>query len=387
MSVSYWQQQGHSLGEFDIAIIGAGITGLSVAYWLEQRDPNLRIAILEKGSSIGAGASGRNAGFITCGSVEHFNRMVEKHGEAGALQIWRFAEENMRLLKEHIVGGIEEKIDFEQHGTFSLATQDNEMSELEEVSRLMNQNNVQTKSVTAKELTEKMSLQGFVGGIHYIQDGAVHPVKLCKAISDKISASIFMGTEAHSVEEQAGERKLNTNKGSIRANLVISALNGYSAQLYPYFREKIYPTRGQMLLLEPGPRFLKYPCYANFYLDYFRQLKSGHFLIGGFRQLEKETEVGYSDHTTEKIQDAFVDFISNHLPQLSSLRVTHRWSGIMGFSSDGEPMLGALATDPQTFYCGGFTGHGLGLSFHAAKVLVGGIFGEPIPDWISAQRF
>ena len=81
MSVSYWNDvQNKPQVSFDIAIIGGGIAGLSTAYWLLKEDPNLKICILEKGE-LGAGATGRNAGFITCGSVEHFNRLVGKHGE------------------------------------------------------------------------------------------------------------------------------------------------------------------------------------------------------------------------------------------------------------------------------------------------------------------
>ena len=74
MSVSYWndQSKGQNLN-VDIAIIGGGISGLSCAYWLQKEDPSLRIAIIEK-YEIGSGATGRNAGFVTCGSVEHFNR-------------------------------------------------------------------------------------------------------------------------------------------------------------------------------------------------------------------------------------------------------------------------------------------------------------------------
>ena len=142
-----------------------------------------------------------------------------------------------------------------------------------------------------------------------------------------------------------------------------------------------------MLLLEPVEPFMAGPCYANSYLDYFRQLPNGSLLIGGFRQLEKETEVGYSDHITPVIQQALHDFVEKHLPQYKGKKVTHRWAGIMGFSQDGEPLVGALPEDSQVFFCGGYTGHGLGMSFHVGQKLAGMIFDKPIPDWLSSRRF
>ena len=110
-------------------------------------------------------------------------------------------------------------------------------------------------------------------------------------------------------------------------------------------------------------------------------------VIGGFRQLQKDVEVGYSDETTDLIQDALEDFLRKHIPKIKGAKITHRWTGIMGFSADGEPMVGSLPTDNQIFFLGGFTAHGLGLAFHSGKCLADAIFGREIPGFISAKRF
>lgn len=139
-------------------------------------------------------------------------------------------------------------------------------------------------------------------------------------------------------------------------------------------------------MTEPVPRFMEGPCYANFYLDYFRQIPTGELLIGGFRQVEKATETGYSDHITEGIQKSLHEFVIRHLPKLSRAKITHRWSGVMGFAKDGEPMIGSIPDDPQVFFAGGYTGHGMGVAFHTGKTLVDLIFGREIPAWLSARR-
>ncbi len=389
MSTSYWLDRTPTAGEknYDVVIVGAGISGLSSAYWINQEDPSLKVAIIEK-SRVGFGASGRNAGFITCGSVEHFNRMINKHGLEQATAIWKFSETNLHLLKEHIIedGGAE--LEFEHNGAYSLAAQPNEFEELKSVAATMNKLKIQTEIFTADEIRERVGPQGFVGGIKYVDDASVNPVKLLNKLRLRVKADIFEGVEAYKIEQNSsGTRILKTDAGDFEAPMILMNLNGFSSNLHPWFKDKIYATRAQCLMFEPVKRFMDGPCYANFYLDYFRQLPTGQLLIGGFRQIEKETEVGYSEHITEPIQNALHEFVVKHLPQYTNAKVTHRWGGIMGFARDGEPMIGSIPDDQQIFFAGGYTGHGMGLAFHTGKQLVNLIFGREVPPWLSARRF
>lgn len=389
MSTSFWLDRTGSSGtrSFDAIIVGAGISGLSTAYWLNHEDPSLKIAIIDK-VRLGYGATGRNAGFITCGSVEHFNRLISKHGQDEAVEIWRFSEKNLKLLKEHIIQDRGELIQFEHKGCYSLAAQASEFQELQQVARLMGDLEIPVEIVSGDQIEKRLGAIGFVGGIKYLEDASVHPILMLHEMAQKVNAKLIEQTEVFGVEsDNSGNRIVKTDNGRFEAPMVIFALNGYSASMHPFFADKIYPTRGQILMMERVPRFMDGPCYANFYLDYFRQLPTGELLIGGFRQIEKATEVGYSDHTTAGIQKALHDFVVNHLPQFKEKAVTHRWGGVMGFSSDGQPMIGALPDDQQVFFVGGYTGHGIGLAFHAGKTLVDLIFGREIPKWISAKRF
>lgn len=391
MSTSLWLDRtpGTTKKVYDAVIVGAGISGLSTAYWLQKEDPTLKIAIVEK-SRMGFGASGRNAGFITCGSVEHFNRMINKHGLQGATDIWRFAQENLRLLKQEIIQHEGEALGFEHNGAYSLAARENEYSELKAVAQIMGPLNIRTEVLTAHEVETRVGAYGFVGGIKYLDDASIHPVALLKRMRSRLSPNVdfYEGMEARGWESTAeGTRILKTDGGDFEAPMILLNLNAFSASLHPWFADKIYPTRGQCLLMEAVPRFMDAPCYANFYLDYFRQLPGGELLIGGFRQVEKATEVGLSDHITEPIQKALHEFVIQHLPRYQNARITHRWSGVMGFARDGEPMVGSLPEDPQIFFAGGYTAHGIGLSFHTGKCLVDLVFGRATPQWLSARRF
>lgn len=389
MSTSYWLDRSSSSNKknYDAVIVGAGISGLSAAYWLNREDPTLKIAIVEK-SRLAFGASGRNAGFITCGSVEHFNRMISKHGQEQATAIWRFAQENLRYLKDEIIQDDGEELGFEQNGAYSLAAQENEMQELKVVSGIMNQLSIRTEVYSSQDIERAVGARGFIGGIRYLDDASVNPVSLVHQLAKKVNADIYEGVEAFAIEEgDESARILKTDCGDFSAQMILLNLNGYSSTLHPWFKNKIYPTRGQCLMMEAVPRFMDAPCYANFYLDYFRQIPSGELLIGGFRQLEKDTEVGISDQVSDQIQNALHEFVVRHLPQFKDAKVNHRWSGIMGFSQDGEPMIGSIPEDNQIFFAGGYTAHGIGLAFHTTKCLVDMIFGREVPTWLSARRF
>jgi glycine/D-amino acid oxidase-like deaminating enzyme len=313
--------------------------------------------------------------------------MINKHGLEQATSIWRFAQENLRLLQEEIIQDHGAKIGFERNGAYSLAAQENEFEELKQVAATMEKLNIRTEVIPGDDIPNRVGAHGFRGGIKYLDDASVNPVELVNLIRSKLKADIFESTEAFGWETEGGSRILKTDQGEFEAAMLVLNLNGYSASMHPWFADKIYATRGQCLMMEAVPRFMDAPCYANFYLDYFRQIPTGELLIGGFRQVEKATEIGYSDHVTDGIQSALHDFVVTHLPQYKNKKVTHRWSGVMGFAKDGEPMVGSLPDDPQVFFAGGYTAHGIGLAFHTTKCLVDGMFDRSVPKWLSARRF
>lgn len=394
MSTSYWQDQSQQTREqVDITIVGGGVAGLSVLYWLLHEDPQLNIALVDK-SYLGSGATGRNAGFITCGSVEHFNRLVGTHGKEKALKIWQFSEFNLKLLKEHIVQEAGPMMGFESKGSFSLASTDKEFEELKKSAHIMKELSISVEILEERDVQSRLHTTGFVGGIKYTDDASVHPLSLLKQIQhhalllSKSSVQIYENEEVFRIEDSPeGQKIVVTPRRQITSDIIIYATNGYSRLLEPFFADKIYPTRGQILLTEPISSQLEGPCYANFVLDYFRQLPTGELIIGGFRQLQKDAEVGFSDETTPVIQSALEDFINTYLPFAQNKKITHRWSGVMGFSRDGQPLVGSLPHDPQSFFSAGFTAHGLGLAFHCGKALVDLMYEREIPEFISAKRF
>ena len=252
--------------------------------------------------------------------------------------------------------------------------------------KLLTRLGVRVERWTAEEVTSEMSCEGFAGGILYQDDGEVHPVKLVRGILERSGAQVYPHHEVHGIRQVGDGVEIATQRANFRSQIVILATNGYSHHLHPWFKERIFPTRGQILVTEPVAPFLTAPCYANFVLDYFRQLPDGRVLIGGFRQLAKDTEVGTSDEITPVIQEALEAFLDRHFPQLRGIGIDYRWSGIMGFSADGLPMIGSLPGQPNIYFLGGYTAHGIGWGFKAGQLAARLIMDGEQPPIISARR-
>ena len=384
MSVAYWQDSSAAepVCEVDILIVGAGIAGWSVAYWL--REEGLSVAVLDRGDRC-AGATGRNAGFATCGSVEHYARQVSKHGPALARELWALSEDNLRLIQSELVDrGVQ--CDFARRGTYSLAGSEHELGELEQSTALMRSEGIHVSMVDARHVAEHLGARGFTGGALYHDDGELHPVKLVAGMAELSGADFHPFHEVHRIEQGADGVDVYTQRRRFRAQAVVLATNGYSYLLDPWFADRIYPTRGQIVVTEPVAPFLAAPCYANFVLDYFRQLPDGRVLIGGFRQLAKDTEVGSADEPNPVIQAALEAFLEEHFEALRGKRIEYRWAGIMGFSADGMPLIGSLPHKPSVYFVGGFTAHGIGFAFKAGQLTARLIAHGETPGPLSARR-
>ncbi len=387
MSISFWLDQAakNSAKEYDFVIIGAGIAGLSTAYWLQQKDPNLRIAVLER-HRIGFGASGRNAGFVTCGSTEHFIKLNAQFGTEKAVEIWKFSEMNRELLAEHVIEDAAAEVDYRHTGSCTVAPSDEHWVKYKATAKLMQQQGIDVHEVTPAEMESDYGVKGFVGGIQYTGDGYIHPVKLLKRLSSKLKVDIFEGQEVFEISESGSHQFIKTDKEVFKAGKVIVTVNAYLALILKNFAGIITPGRGQILMTEPLPDFVKGPCYLTKHLCYFRQLPTGHLLIGGFRNLATDAEETYADQTTAIIQDALLSFVRSHFTLGKEARVAYKWSGIMGFSPDGQMILGETPGQKNVHLIAGCSGHGMGLSFNAAKTLVDSVFGTKLPEHLNIAR-
>ena len=163
-----------------------------------------------------------------------------------------------------------------------------------------------------------------------------------------------------------GEVRVQTEQGEVKAAMAILATNARAGELIPYFADKVDPVRGQMLTTAPCDPMFTCPIYANHGYDYWRQDEHNRVVLGGWRNLDPEGEVGHDETVRDDIQAKMVEFLAE---MGVTAPVTHRWAGIMGFSRDGLPMVGPVPGSPAALAGVGFTGHGFGFAFLAGRAL------------------
>ena len=349
----------------DVVVVGGGITGVSTLRWLQRRGVD---AVLLERSRLAAGASGRNAGFLLMGVAANYAMAVRSYGRDVAREVWDFTAHNHALLAEVLQG----RAGYLRRGSLSLAASNEERDLLRQSAELLAEDSLPGRHVP-------------LGALLNEDDGEVDPAAAvaCIAGSCGEAARICEGVAVHGVEASAGEVRVHTSHGEILAGAVILATNAYTAALAPSVA--IAPVRAQMLATAPvDARIAARPTYSHWGYRYWRQRDDGRVLLGGWRDTAVLEEVGTDAVPNPRVQ-AHLDA---HLAALDvAAPVTHRWAGIMGFSPDELPLVGAVPGMPGVHVCGGYTGHGMGFAVNATRVLVDSVLdGAPIPPWLRADR-
>jgi gamma-glutamylputrescine oxidase len=360
MTVSIWQTPTtEQLHHADIAIIGAGIIGAYLA--LRLSDEGKRVAVLEA-RHVAAGASGRNGGLLLTGVAHSYKNAYEQYGRDTTRQLWNTTLRNRTRMIE-----LATRLDtpVRRCGSYILACDQQEAEELCASAALMREDGFAAEWCPADPLG-----RGFVAAISNPDDGAIQSALLTAALLQASGAAVREASEVYALESQDDGVLVRARGGDILAQQVILATNAYTPLLVPEFNGIVVPARGQVLATAPAPPVLDRACYCDHGFEYFQQLPDGRFVLGGYRRLAVAEETTYADHTTPTIQQALDTFLQRYFPELSNVPVERRWSGTMGFTPDGLPLVGRLRRDERIAFAVGFNGHGLGLGVMVVEELL-----------------
>lgn len=383
MTVSIWQRKFEQPYEADVIIVGAGISGLGTAFWLTQRDPDLRVVVLDRDRA-GAGASGRNAGFLTCGSVAHFARQIDRHGEERAWDIWALARENHALLREHFL--TDDGCGYRRTGALCLLRDPARADSLAAAVERLTARGVGASTVdpaSYAELTGHYAADGGrVRAWRVDDDGQIDPIALLQRIQSRCGATVYGQHEVQSIATTPRGVEVETDKLAFSATHVVVAVNAYAGELVPELARHLQPVRGQCLQTFPiGVRVE--PCvYATDDWVYLRQLPDGSLVVGGHRPVDAEGEIGTEDKLNHHVHRALDETLRDRFCGLfdGEPKVARRWSGPMAYAHRGRPFAGAVPGRPGMWALGGYGGHGMGLAFVAARHLAARIIdGERSP--------
>ncbi|MGC8690068.1 MAG: NAD(P)/FAD-dependent oxidoreductase [Caldisericum sp.] len=339
---------------YDVLIVGGGITGLSTAYYL-VRNGVKNIAIVEK-SYVGSGSTGR------CGTGirqqfttrEHIVLMRE------AVKIWQYWEESLPL-----------PIHFRQGGYLWLLRSEEALNEYKSHVKLQNLFGVPSKIISKEEIKEivpDLSLEGIVGASWCPTDGSAYPQDVLDSLRLFLkgnSVEVFDYEEVKDFELQGGKIKtVITSKDKYGVSAVLFATGNETKRLASKlgFEIPIENYKHQIVVSEPLKIFLS-PMVVDSSL-YFTQTYRGR-IIGG-------TDTNEPPQNNLEATYEFLEKFSNELlrlmPRLASVRLMRQWAGYYVVSPDKHPIIGPTPI-PNLYIGTGYSGHGFMLGPIVGKLL------------------
>jgi glycine/D-amino acid oxidase-like deaminating enzyme len=358
----------------DVAVVGAGYTGLSAALSLVRSGAT--VVVFERGR-IGAGASSVNGGQLCPGLKPSGPVLFERYGEALGRELWAASVEAVHYVEELIR---DEGIDcgYEPTGGLSLAFRPSHYERQARSAEWLRRNlGYERQLIPREEMRKEIGSDVFFGGLLDPRGGGVHPARLARGLARAAAgagAVISEDTEVTGIDRRPeGGFTVRAGSREIRAREVLVATNGYTGDLVLGLAARVIPIGSYIIATEPLPPELQREVSPNgrmffdtrWFLNYFRLTPDGRVAFGGRNNLS----------TDLPLEESAVNLRSSLLrvfPQLAGFEVTHSWTGRLGFTFDLLPHIGRI---DGIHYALGFSGHGVALASYlgreAARTLAG----------------
>ncbi len=324
----------------EVVVVGQGAAGLTAAALLAEA--GVDVVALDAGHP-GAGASGRNGGFLLAGLAEAHHEVRARLGRTTATELYRRTAEALDATAAAHPDAVR------RVGSLRVSRSPAEDGDVDAQFAAMREDGLPVERYEGPEGR----------GLLFPQDAAFHPLRRARELARRASAA---GARLHGATPVAEVRPgaVSTDAGPVRATRgVLVAVDGGLEQLVPALRGRVRAARLQMLGTAPAPDVVvPRPVYARFGLDYWQQLPDGRVLLGGGRDVGGDTE-WVRDRRWEAPTS---DPVQQHLERLlrsdigTDAPVEQRWTGVVGFTEDALPVL--AEPEPGLVAVGGYSGTG-----------------------------
>lgn len=391
--VSYWYRQ---IGlpipraplpgsiDADVAIVGAGLTGLWSAYYLRQADPSLRVVLVEK-EFAGFGASGRNGGWLSAELAGSRERYARDHGRDGVADLLR----SMRQAVDEVIGVAQREgidADVVKGGVVEVARNPAQVRRLRErlvYDRQWGATEQDVVVLSRDELDGRITIDGALAGMYSPHCARVQPAKLVQGIAaavERSGATIYERTTASSISPG----QVHTDRGVVRAPVILRCLEGYTASLRGERRNWL-PLNSSMIVTEPldddlmadigwdGAETLGDMAHAYMYAQ---RTADNRIALGGrgvpYRYASRTDVDGV---TQQRTIEQLVQILHSMFPGVRHVPVAHAWCGVLGVPRD---WCTTVAFDRGTGIgtAGGYVGSGLTTTNLAGRTLADLVLGR-----------
>lgn len=370
----------------DVAVMGAGYTGLWTAYYLLQQHPSLKVAIVER-EIAGFGASGRNGGWCYPGFPVSGTLLRERYGLDAARAVSAAMYDTFAEI-ERVIGveGIDAQ--WQRGGTLRLARGEHERASVEGGYRAAQALGLgdRYQLLDAAQTAEMVRVTNVVASIYNPDGASIHPARLARGLAravERRGATIYEQTPVTDFNGGIAPR-LITPYGDVQAKTIVLAGEAYGQQL-PKLKRTLVPMYSLIVLTEPlsesdwariGWRNRELISSSRMSVDYLNRTADGRILFGG-RGAPYRMRSAISDELDchEPTHEMLRRMAREWFPVLKDVKFTHAWGGPLGMPRDWMP---TTSYDPATGIAraGGYTGQGVAAT---------NLFGRILADLITGR--
>jgi glycine/D-amino acid oxidase-like deaminating enzyme len=362
--------------QLDVAIVGAGYTGLWSAYYLKQRDPSLRIGVFEA-ERVGFGASGRNGGWCVgmAYGVEPLlaNPQKRSRGIELARALFDTVDEVGRVCQA-------ENIDahYAKGGTLNVATIPFQAPRLQRHVEHMHEigfGEDDYRWLPVDESRERLAMTPNHGAVHFKHCAAVQPARLVLGLADVVrrqGTTIHEATPVSAIEPG----RLTTARGVVKAGSIIRATEGYTDTIAGQ-RRRIMPLYSMVTATEPLPaevwRQIGLKERETFgdgrrIVLYGQRTLDDRLVLGGragyYFGSKRRRSIPSDDPKVVRVKH----LVTKLFPMLEGFRITHGWGGLMGVPRHWRPCV-QWDANTRTGWAGGYVGEGVAASNLAGRAM------------------
>lgn len=373
----------------DVAIIGAGYTGLTAAHRLAERGVQ---AIVVDANPIGWGASGRNGGVVSAKFRLSFPSIAQAHGMPVATAMHRLCHDAVEEVEALIHEYGLDNARFTRCGNLRCAHTPRALTAITEEAEWMQRElgDDSLRCLSAGEVAEETGSHAFSGGVLGLGVGTLHPLDYVRGLAEGINRRhgeiVFERTPATHIRRTENGVLITTHGGEIKARQVILATNAYSdiTPVSAVIKSRLVPFRSSIIATEPLPEALQ-----NRLMTMERSYGETRRMMRWFRKVDGRVVFGGRGAFGKKDSQAAFDSLRKAMvslfPELADIGIAHRWSGHVGMTLDALPHVGRF--DDRVCYAAGYNGAGVAMSTLLGRLAADYAMGEsPDVSLLAAER-